>query len=384
MKSFSYFIIFLLQFFVLFSQKSSETLAIGDYAPFFALKGIDDKIYSLKSFEDKDILVVAFIANHCPTSQSYVEKMKKLISRYKDKSLAFVAISPSDSEALFPEELRFSAFTDSFEDMKVYAKNEKFNFPYLYDGGSQVVTRLYGAKATPHFFVFDKQRQLRYQGGFGDGLRKKRAITKSYLFFAINSLLKGDFPRVKWARVLGCSVKWSYKRKTVLNKKKKFLNYPVDIQTITQPEISKILANESPNLRLVNFWATWFPPSVKEFSVLSSLLQTYSKRNFDLVTISLDKLEDLKRAKEVLKEYGISIHHKAKKVSVQVGKKTNNFIFLGYDKKFMGSISADWKGDLPYTMLIAPGGKIIYAHQGELNLPLMRKKIFDFYGPRGY
>jgi len=137
------------------------TLAIGSPAPDFNLMDVSGKMYSLSSFKDAKILVIIFTCNHCPTAQAYEDRIIQLTSDYKNKSVAVVAIMPNDNRALRLDELDFSDLGDSFDDMKVRASEKKFNFPYLYDGEAETVSKKYGPIATPHVFIFDKERKLR-------------------------------------------------------------------------------------------------------------------------------------------------------------------------------------------------------------------------------
>src|SRR5262245_41900232 len=110
-----------------------KTLAIGDAAPDFKLPGVDGKDYSLASFAEAKFLLVVFTCNHCPTAQAYEERIKRLAADYKDKGVALVAISPNDPAAVRLDELGYTDLSDSFEEMKIRAKDHHWNFPYLYD-----------------------------------------------------------------------------------------------------------------------------------------------------------------------------------------------------------------------------------------------------------
>src|SRR5437868_2019144 len=109
------------------------TLAIGAQAPDFELPGIDDKIHKLADYKDP-FLVVMFLCNHCPTSQLYEGRMKKLVDDYQAKGVAFVGINPNDPKAITLSELGYTDVSDSLEEMKMRAMYRHFNFPYLYDG----------------------------------------------------------------------------------------------------------------------------------------------------------------------------------------------------------------------------------------------------------
>ena len=135
-------------------------LEIGATAPDFSLPGIDGKTYSLADFKDAHVLVVVFTCNHCPTAQAYEERIKQLAADYKDRGVAVVAIQPNDPAAVRLDELGYTDLSDSLEDMKIRAEDHHFNFPYLYDGETQATARAYGPVATPHVFIFDRDRKL--------------------------------------------------------------------------------------------------------------------------------------------------------------------------------------------------------------------------------
>ena len=126
-----------------------KTLEIGQPAPDFELPGVDGKTHRLKDFADAKVLVVVFTCNHCPTAQAYEDRIIKLHNDYKDRGVALVAISPNDPQVLRLDELGYTDVGDSLEDMKIRAKDRKFNFPYLYDGENQEVSAAYGRSPRP-------------------------------------------------------------------------------------------------------------------------------------------------------------------------------------------------------------------------------------------
>src|SRR6478736_156662 len=148
--------------------KGFTELRIGDKAPDFDLMGMDDKRYTLKDFANSKLLLVVFTCNHCPTAQAYESRIIKLHADYRDKGVALVAISPNDPKAVRLDELGYTDLGDSFEDMKLRAKDTKIAYPYLYDGETQETARAFGVLATPHVFIFDEARKLRYVGRIDD------------------------------------------------------------------------------------------------------------------------------------------------------------------------------------------------------------------------
>ncbi|MHC4284640.1 MAG: redoxin domain-containing protein, partial [Planctomycetota bacterium] len=269
------------------ATKRPKTLEIGATAPDFNLPGVDGKNYKLASFNKADILVVIFTCNHCPTAQAYEERMKKLTADYKNKGVAVIAISPNDPKAVRLDELGYSDVSDSFEEMKFRAKDKKFNFPYLYDGDIQKVSRAYGPVTTPHVFIFDKERKLRYVGRIDDSEKPKRVKSRDTRN-AIDALLAGKEVPVKKTRTFGCSIKWSNKRDSV---KKAFENWakePVSVKMIDSEGIRKLVKNDSGKLRLFNVWATWCGPCVVEFDELVTINRMYRRRDFEMITLSGD------------------------------------------------------------------------------------------------
>lgn len=143
-------------------------IEIGSQAPEFDLPGVDGKNHTLADFADAEILAVLFTCNHCPSAQGAESRVKKLVAEYQDAGASFqlIAISPNDPLSVRLNELGYSVYGDTLEEMKKHAADQEFNFPYLYDGETQSVSRAYGCVATPHVFIFDQQRKLRYQGRF--------------------------------------------------------------------------------------------------------------------------------------------------------------------------------------------------------------------------
>ncbi len=179
----------------------SFTLDQNDPAPDFNLPATDGKNYSLKDFAQAELLVIFFTCNHCPYVINSDEVTRATADKYIPRGYAFVAIS-SNSKKTYEE--------DSFEHMIERMNVHKFPWTYLYDE-SQDVARVYGALRTPHFFVFDKQRKLRYTGRAVDNPRNPEKITVNDLENALDALLKGEEPPVSRTNPIGCNVKWEGK-----------------------------------------------------------------------------------------------------------------------------------------------------------------------------
>jgi peroxiredoxin len=346
------------------AAENPKTLEIGASAPDFALKGVDDKTYSLKDFAAAKILVIIFTCNHCPTAQAYEDRIIKLHSDYKEKSVALVAINPNDPLAVRLDELGYTDISDSFEEMKMRAKQRDFHFPYLYDGETQKTSKAYGVIATPHVFIFDQERKLRYVGRIDDSDVKE--VKSHDARDAIEALLSGKPVPVEKTKVFGCSTKWADKLDTAKKSLAKWDAEPVSLNVIDLDGVKKLAANDGKKLRVVNVWATWCGPCVVELPELVEMNRMYRKRDFEMITISMDQPDKKDRAMEKLKELKVAV---------------TNYIYTGDDRdKFMEALDAKWEGPLPHTLIIAPGGKVIYRKTGEIDPLEVKRAIVGYLG----
>lgn len=365
-KLFLLIIIFLLGSFLLIgAPEGVETLEIGAKAPDFSLKGVDGEIHSLSDYDDSKILVIIFTANHCPTAQAYEGRMKKMAADYKDEDVQVVAISSNAPDALRLDEMGYTDLGDTYYEMKMRAEHMDFNFPYLYDGDKQEAAKAYGPMATPHVFIFDQSRKLRYVGRF-DNSEHIEKVTSKDARNAIEALLEGKEVPVKKTRVFGCSMKWAYKSDKSEQIEKQWENEPVKISVANIDSVQKIIENNSDDLRLINFWATWCGPCRVEFPDLVKVNYMYRNRNFEFITISLDTPENRENVLDFLQKQNAS---------------NRNYIFKGDKYKLMDKVDPEWPGSIPYTILIAPQGNVIFRKVGAFTNTLnLRREIVNFLG----
>jgi len=339
------------------------TLAIGSKAPAFSLKGVDGKTYSLTSFAKYKILVIVFTCNHCPTAQAYEDRIIKLTNDYRPKNVGIVAINPNDPSAIRLDELGYTDMSDTYAEMKLRAAQKKFNFPYLYDGATQSTAKAYGPVATPHVFIFDNERKLSYQGRIDDVEKPTKTPNSFDTRNAIDDLLQNKDVAVKTTKVFGCSIKWAEKENWIVKGREEWAKEPVELETIDEAGIKNLVQNNSGKLRLINIWATWCGPCVVEFPEFVTMNRMYRGRDFEFVSVCLDDLEKKDKALKFLKEKQAS---------------NKNYIF-NIDNKytFIETIDPKWQGALPYTMIVEPGGKIVYAQQNIIDPGKIKKLIVD-------
>lgn len=359
----------LLLVFFLFGWQSASAadpspLAIGSSAPDFSLPATDGKTYSLKDFSSSRILVVVFTCNHCPTAQAYEERIKQLASDYRPKGVALIAISPNDPRAVTLGEMGYTDLGDSFDEMKIRAKDRNFNFPYLYDGETSAVSMKYGPQATPHVFIFDADRKLRYTGRIDDGEKPGTARTHDTRN-AIEALLANKPVPVEATKTFGCSIKWPDKRSYAESEVAKYATEKVTIADLGLEELKSIIKNDGINYTLINVWATWCGPCVVEFPSFVDMHRMYRNREFEMISISFDDPGRKQNALNFL-------------VKKQASMK--NYIINGDRYEFIEAIDKNWQGALPYTLLIAPGGKILYSKQGIIDALEMKRLTADSIG----
>jgi peroxiredoxin len=340
-----------------------KTLSIGATAPDFRLRGADGKTYTLSSFKKENVLVIIFTCNHCPTAQSYEDRIIKLTSDYAGKSVGVVAIMPNDPKAIRLDELDFTDLGDSFDEMKMRASEKHFNFPYLYDGETQSAAIAYGPVATPHVFIFDKERKLRYCGRFDDTESHDKIPHTNDARNAIEALLNNKEIQEQTTKVFGCSIKWSEKRASVQESLDTWAKEPVKVDTVNEAGIKELLKNNSDKLRLINVWATWCGPCTKEFPEFITINRMYRDRDFEFISISADEQSKKLKVLKFLQKQEAS---------------NQNYIFNQDDKyKLIEAIDPRWQGALPYTILVEPGGKIVYSRQGPIDPAELKKIIVD-------
>ncbi len=181
----------------LFAYAQVTGYSVGDTATDFSLKGTDDKMHSLSEFTDAKGYIVIFTCNHCPYSKAYEDRIIKLQEEYGPQGYPVVAINPNDPEV---------NAEDGFEEMKVRAKEKGFNFLYLFDDGQKVYPQ-YGATRTPHVFLLDKERTVKYIGAIDDNVSKPEEVKEHYLANAIKALQEGKDPSPATTKAIGCGIK---------------------------------------------------------------------------------------------------------------------------------------------------------------------------------
>ncbi len=189
----------ILVIFIFQSFRYETKSIIGNSINDFRLKNIDGKTISLSDYKNAKGFIIVFTCNHCPFAKLYPDRMSKLNTKYKSSGVPLIAISSTDTVAY--EE-------DTYSKMIAKAKQEKFNFPYLFDG-SQTAAKNFGAQKTPHAFVVWKEKGeyiIKYNGAIDDNGAEPEKVKNQYVANAVDALLKGKEVEIKESKSLGCQI----------------------------------------------------------------------------------------------------------------------------------------------------------------------------------
>jgi peroxiredoxin len=335
-------------------------LAPGSKAPDFTLPGIDGRMHSLADYASSPVLAVVFTCNHCPIAQMYEQRISQLAADYRARGVAVVAIEPNAPEAIRVDELDSSDLGDSLEEMKIRASYKHLDYPYLYDGETQQTARAYGPQATPHVFVFDSRRLLRYEGRMDDNYRVERVKSQDARA-AIDAVLAGREVAAAHTGVFGCSTKWKEKEVDRLEAIRKLDSQPVKLDPVSAEGLKQLRANAGNRMTLVSFWATWCGSCIHEFGDIETTYRMYSDRDLDLVTVAANLPEEREGVLRVLTR-----NHAT----------TRNLLFDSMDTAALQTaFDPEWDSAVPYTALLGPGGKVLYRKLGSIDILELRRTI---------
>jgi peroxiredoxin len=337
-------------------------LPLASAAPDFSLPGVDGQIHKLSDYASSKILVVVFTCDHCPNAQMYEGRVTKLFNDYKDKGVAVVAISPNDPKAIRIDELDSSDVSDTLDEMKIRVAYKHLPYPYLYDGETENVSRAYGPQASPHIFVFDQERKLRYEGAFDDSYRVE-FVKRHYVLDAVEALLADKEVAVKHTGASGCSTKWSDKEAANVAFMEKLNAEPVSLDMVSADALKALHTNADGNVRLIQFWSTRCSACLKEFAGIQDIYRMYSDRNFELVVVSMNKPGE----KPAVMAWLNKTHATSR--NLLFDSENSAALQKAFDPRWQSS------PDVPYTILLDADGNVLYQTAEPVDQLQLRRTI---------
>jgi thiol-disulfide isomerase/thioredoxin len=345
------------------NKAAHPTLALGSPAPDFALPGVDGKIHKLSDYASSPVLAVVFMCNHCPIAQMYEQRVQQMADNYRNKGVAVVAIQGNAPKAMAIAELDSSDISDTPEEMKIRVQYKHLTYPYLYDGDTQEVTQAFGPQTTPHIFIFDKQRHLRYQGRIDNSYRIEMVKTHDAQN-AIDALLANKEVPVTQTGPFGCSTKWKEDTYYLNEETRKIEETPVTVDMATAADLKKLRANDTDHVVLVDFWATWCGSCIVELPDIEKTLHMYNNRDFSLVTVSTNMPDEKPSVMRMLNKMHAT---------------SRNLLFASDDTAALqAAFDPKWQSAVPYTVALAPGGKVLYETLGPVDILKLRRAILAY------
>jgi peroxiredoxin len=337
-------------------------LPLGSAVPDFSLPGVDGSIHKLSDYASSKVLVVVFTCDHCPNAQMYEGRVSEIYNDYKAKGVAVVAISPNDPKAIRIDELDSSDVSDTLDEMKIRVAYKHLQYPYLYDGETEAVSRAYGPQASPHIFIFDQQRKLRYEGAIDDSYRIE-FVKRHYALDAINAVLADQEVAVKHTGAFGCSTKWSDKEAANVAFMEKLNGQPVSVDTVSADTLKALYKNADGNVRLIQFWSTRCSACLEEFAGIQDIYRMYSDRNFELVVVSMNKPDE----KPVVMQWLEKTHATSR--NLLFDSENTAALQKAFDPK--------WEAgpEIPYTILLDADGNVLYQTDKPVDQLKLRRTI---------
>jgi thiol-disulfide isomerase/thioredoxin len=340
-------------------------LKIGSPAPDFSLPGVDGKTHTLRDYASARVLAIVFESNHCPVSMLYENRIKQIYEDYRNRGVAVVAINPNNPRAVRLNEQGYTDVTDSLPAMKIRSAYRHRNWPYLYDGETQATSAKFGAEATPHIFVFDQERKLRYQGHIDDNVNESLVKSKDARI-AIDAVLAGKPVPVPETRAFGCTTKWLTKATGVEEEWASIKAEPVRLTMAGADDLKKVRANGTDKILLVNFWSVRCSTCLSQFADLETTYRMYRSRSgryasLDFVSISTDAPADRGAVLDFLQKQS------AGNPNLQFGTADSESLQAAWGAK--------WNLASSFTVVITPDGKVAYQKEGKLDIYELRRAI---------
>jgi hypothetical protein len=254
----------------------------------FELPGVNGQYYRNSDLKGHKLTLIIFLSNHCKVSQSFQKKIIQMNKIWIENQIKLFVFSPNYEKAILPDELAYSDYGDSFEEMKHRAYDESYNFPFIYDGKSQVVTNSLNAKITPIGYLFNKDEKLVYSGKIGNYLRPNDAI-KTHLEKNINYLLNGKEVKFNKTKVYGTAIKFQKDMKIAEQVAKRHSQETVNLYYADSKRINFFLNQKTNFPKLFYFWEKRSNLKTVETNLdkICKIFKKFRKRGLKVFTVCI-------------------------------------------------------------------------------------------------
>ena len=175
------------------------TLEIDQKMPVqnYKVKSTEGDFISLNDNIKNNGILVVFTSNKCPFVVMWEDRYKLIEDECLKSDIGMVYINSNESRR---------DGDDSIDKMKEHAKKMGYNYPYLIDRNSKIANS-FGAKTTPHIFLFNKNKKLIYKGAIDDNYQSIKNVKEKYLINAITQLKNKKEIKINTTKAIGCSIK---------------------------------------------------------------------------------------------------------------------------------------------------------------------------------
>jgi len=180
-------------------SQNFTTIDLGTKMPLMSQKllNIDNNLYSLNDLKGKNGTLIIFSSNTCPFVVMWEDRYQMLEKICDENKIGMIYINSNH--------MRRDG-DDSFAMMQEHALKMNYSAPYLLDDKSLLANK-FGAKTTPHVFLFNSKNKLIYLGAIDDNYNSLEEVTENYVKNAIYEMINKKNITTKKTKAIGCSIK---------------------------------------------------------------------------------------------------------------------------------------------------------------------------------
>ena len=328
--------------------------------PDFKLPGVDGQYYTQKDFENYRLTAVVFLSNHCRVSQLFQTQIIEINKRVNNEEIAIFAVSPNYAPAILPDELAYSDLGDSYEEMKKRSVRLNYNFPYLYDGEKQALTKLVGATITPSVYIYNKQKKLIYAGRIGNHETVEN-INTSDLYNILKEREPYSSVSIMRKKVFGTSIKTKEDNFLAEQVRKRYANEKIRLVRADSRKLKFYANHLTRKPKLFYVWQVNDENARENLIKLSSLYKIFRKRGLKLITVAIGEEKQREMIVEILNQAQLS---------------TTNFISRGHEiAPLLVLLPNTIEKTTPFYRLISSDGKPLVGGHGDVKYDELRMEI---------